>query len=333
MNARVSILAFFAGAQLHAARPLPETFVDAAQGQDRFARERQFFAPQNPYRGVSTESVPTLYPGESADVGPQYLLLRPHRRRTWIEGGIDAQYFYSSNVFLTERDKVDTGVLLTTVTAGLAPPPFEFAGGEAALHIGYRHARYNYGLDSSANQLNNIDFDVGTIYAGSRFTFHDDWHGWLGLEYNRYLSSERDWSEFYTELLPQWGVERVLHFNDKNAFSLSYYGGYHFTHSDPDPTTHGNDRLDTILSLAYNYTVVTGVILQPYYRFQHSYYSQSGSRHDVFNVVGLTVAYFFNEWASVRLFTSFEARESNDPRVQDYRKWDSGGGVTLAVRF
>ena len=325
-----AILLLLLAAPLHAAHPLPPSAIESAQAQ---VRGRQFFAPRNPYAQAGTPAAPDLYPGESADLGPQYLLLQQQPARTWFEAGIDAQYYYTSNVSLTEKGNADTGVVLTTIHAEFAPPAFALAGGELAVRAGYRHQRYNYGLDSTANQLNNLDFDVGTVYLGGRWTFRENWRASLGLDYNRYLSHESDWAEFYTELLPQWGLERTFTVGAKDSLSLSYFGGYHFTYSDPDPTTHSNDRLDTILALAYSHELRPGLVLQPFYRWQQSHYTENTDRNDVFHTVGVTVAYFFNEWAAVRFFSSFEVRDSTDSSIQDYHKWDTGGGVAFAVRF
>ena len=109
-------------------------------------------------------------------------------------------------MFLTEKGNTDTGLLIGTAWAGIAPPPFEFAGGQAALRAGYRHQRYNYGLDRTSNQLNNFDFDSSTWLANARWT-RDDWTLFAGGEYNRLLSHEDDWNEFYVEGVPGWGVE------------------------------------------------------------------------------------------------------------------------------
>ena len=320
---------------LSSAAPLlaqaPPRAADAATTTVQSFRERPR-VPQR-YFAETTKAAPELYPGESTDVGPQYLLIQEKMRRSWVEGALDVQYYYTSNALLTERDKQDTGMLVTTAWAAFAPTPFALGDGQLAIRAGYRQQTFNYGLDSTSNQLNNFDFTVGSVFAGARWLWRENWIFGLGAEYNRYLSHENDWSEFYTELLLAWGVERVFSFSERTQLSLAYAGGYHFTHTDPIPTTNVNDRLDTILSLTLTQELLPRLLLQPFYRFQVARYTESGNRTDIYNTLGVSLSYLFTEWASVRLFASWEVRNSNDDSVQDFQNLNAGGGVSFVVRF
>lgn len=299
-------------------------------------RAREAATPGFRTGGSTTQTVPELYPGESADVGPQYLLL-PQQvappRRTWWEASVDVQYLYTSNMFLTEKGNTDTGLLITTAHAAFAPPPFPFAGGEMSARVGYRHQRYMYGLDDTSNQLNNFDFDVGTLFANARWRFAETWAAFLGVEYNRLLSHEDGWHEFYTELLPAWGIDKQIVLSPSHTVSVSYIGAYHLTYTDPAPTTNINNRIDSILALTWSWQLTPRVVFQPFYRFQHTHYWQNSDRNDVFHTVGAALAWFIHERASVRLFTSWELRDSNDELIQDYEKFDTGAGLSIAVRF
>ena len=304
---------------------------DTATATVQSFRERPQIPPQ--FRIEPSRAAPELYPGESADVGPQYLLLQQMMRRSWVEGALDVQYYYTSNALLTERDKIDTGLLVTTAWAAFAPTPFALGDGQLAIRAGYREQMFNYGLDSTANQLNNFDFDVATVFAGARWLWREEWVFALGAEYNRYLSHEDDWNEFYTELLLAWGVERVFAFGERTQLSLGYAGGYHFTHTDPIPVSDVNDRLDTIFTLTATQEIFPRLLLQPYYRFQVTHYTQSGDRTDLFHTLGVSLSYLFTEWASVRVFTSWEVRNSDDDAVQDFQNLNAGGGVSFVMRF
>ncbi len=317
------------------AQNTPILRTESALRQSESIRQRQAFAPQFRTAAATGQTAPELYPGESADVGPQYLLLqqRPAERRTWWEGAVDVQYFYTSNMFLTEKGNTDTGLLISTAYAAFAPPPIALWGGELSFRAGYRHQRYMYGLDDTSNQLNNFDFDVGTVFLSARYKFREDWSAFLGVEYNRLLAHEDGWHEFYTELLPVWGLERQIPINDHHAVSLAYVGGYHLTHADPNPTTNINDRVDSILSITWSWQIVPRVVLQPYYRFQQTHYWENSDRNDIFHTLGASIAWFLTDWASVRVFSNWELRDSNDEFVQDYEKFDTGGGLSLSVRF
>ena len=201
------------------------------------------------------------------------------------------------------------------------------------MRAGYREQMYNYGLDNTTNQLNNLDFAVGTTYLGGRFTFGANWTFSMGIDYNRYLSADNGFTEFYTEVLPQWGIEKLFELNERNFITVGYFGGAHLTYTDPQPTSNANDRLDSIFLITSVHQLTDKLILQPYYRFQQTHYWQNSDRNDAFNTVGVALAYLFNDWSSVRVFTSYEVRDTNEPTIPDYHKFDTGGGVSISVKF
>jgi hypothetical protein len=279
---------------------------------------------------------PELYPGESEDVGPQLLVLEKApkvQKPIWFEVALDTQYFYTSNMFLTEKGNLDTGILITTLQAALAPPPIPLSTGQLTLRSGYRQQRYMYGLDKTSNNLNNFDFDVGTAYGLVQYSYSQLWSGFFELDYSRYLSHEENWTEFYTEWVPTWGLERQIPLGEKHLLSVAYTGANHWTYTDPLPTTNVNDRLDSILSLTWSWHLSPSVLLQPYYRVQYTHYWQNAIRNDYFHTLGAALVWQLKPWAALRAFTSWESRDSNDPLIQDYQKFDSGVGLTLALRF
>ncbi len=283
-------------------------------------------------RYADGDVAPELYPGESADVGPQYLMIAKVKR-TLFEVGADVQYFYTSNMLLSEKGNTDTGILISTTQFAFAPTPYALGDGHMALRAGYRQQFYLYGLDDTSNQLNNFDFSVGTVFLNARYTTANHWTGFVGFEYNRLISHVDNWNEFYTELLPTWGVEKQIPFGENKILSLAYVGAQHFTHTDPAPTNNASDRLDSILSATWSWQFYPGFILQPFYRFQHTHYWENSDRNDFFHTVGASLTWLINDWASLRTFTSWELRDSNDPAISDYEKFDTGVGVSAIVRF
>ena len=47
----------------------------------------------------------------------------------------------------------------------------------------------------------------------------------------------------------------------------------------------------------------------------------------------LSLTWFFNPRCQVRAFATYDVKESDDPGVADYRKIDSGGGLSLNYQF
>ena len=289
-------------------------------------------------RDPGTQQVPELFPGEIEDVGPQFLIARPEAAQPehhWVDGFFDMQLFYTSNALLTEKARQDTSVMVLTLQAAINLPPFEFLGGTMAPRAGYRHQWWMYSLDDTSNQLNNFDFAIGSVFAGFRHTWGDRWVATVSLDYNRYLAHEDEWAEFYTEFVPNWSLEYNIPIGDegKAQLTLGYYGAYHFTHTDPSPVEHINDRLDNAIGFVYTRELFPKLYIQPYYRLQWSHYTENSDRNDVYNNAGIGVLYAFTDWAAIRAFVSFENRNSTDDTVADYNKWDTGGGVTISVGF
>ena len=278
------------------------------------------------------EIAPQLYEDENRDAGPQYIVLRKERRQ-WIEASLDSQFFYTSNVFLTEHNAIGSSLFVNTIQAGFAPTPWDVPNGKLGVRIGYRHQFFSYGLGTSAGpQLNNFDFDVSTVYSQVIYQFHDNWIGTVGLDYNRLLSPEQNGRAFYVEALPCWGLERRVPFGENILVSLAYQGNYHITRAD-GPMAGTNDRTDQIIALTYSQQVIPKLIFQPYLRVQFTHYTNNNSRNDLTSSVGTSLTYFLTDWASIRTFINYEMRESSDPIVQNYHKLDAGGGLSATFLF
>ena len=282
-------------------------------------------------------SAPELYPGEMQDVGPQFLLARPQAaapQHHWIEAFADWQLYFTNNALLTEKDHRDTGIMVTTVQVAVNFPTIAALGGQLAVKAGYRQQWWMYSLDKTRSGLNNFDFSVGTVFLATRHSWDDDkWVASLSLDYNRYLSRDDNWNEFYVELAPSWSLERNFRFGEKSLLTLGYYGAFHWTETDPQPVSNINDRFDNSVGVTYTRELLPRLIAQAYYRIQWSHYTTNSDRNDLYNSLGLALVYNFNEWASVRAFLGYENRGSTDETVADYNKFDTGGGLTFTARF
>jgi hypothetical protein len=287
-------------------------------------------------RDESSLAAPELYPGEMEDVGPQFLVARERQaaaERRLFEGFADTQLFYTSNALLTEKGNQDTSVMVFTLQAAFNLPQFELAGGTVSPRVGYRHQWWLYSLDDTSNQLNNFDFAVGSLFIGVQHNWGDRWIATAALDYNRFLSADNDWAEFYVELVPNWSLEHIIPIGESAQITLGYYGAYHFTQTDPQPVRHINDRLDNALGFTYTRELLPSFFLQTSYRWQWSHYTENSDRNDIYHNAGLALIYVFNDWASIRAFVNYENRNSTDDTVADYNKWDSGGGLTFSARF
>ncbi len=198
---------------------------------------------------------------------------------------------------------------------------------------------YNYGLDGVNDGLDALDFNVQKAFLDGRYQLNKNWQIYGGLEYTRLLS-QQDYSEFYHEFVPVFGVQRTFQINDNLLFVAGLETGYHFTEVNtvvaPTPTDI-NNRWDNTLSLSLSYQVIPRLVVQPYYRFQYTYYPQdtllTGSRNDYLNSFGLSVAYYFNQNVALRAFLNRDVKSSDDPFVQKYWNCNLGLDLSLVLRF
>ena len=292
-------------------------------------------------------SAPELYPGESSDVGPQSIL-KYKPRRTWVEAMADAQYFYTDNMFLNEDDKEVADVLVGTAQVALAPAAYDLGGGRLAPRIGYRHQWFMFGLAKDSQitvydfgmgalrqtDLSEFDFNAQTVFTDGRWK-RENWTIEAGFAFTRLMDTS-NYDQFYRELVPRWGVQRLFPLDEMKAFSIGYEGNYRFADTDLPPPSFDSDfnsRTDHSLVAAYTHALCKNAIVQPYYRFKYTRFTEGDHRDDYLHSFGLALHCFFTPQISLRAFTGYDLLESSNPGVPDYKRLDAGGGLNLTFRF
>ncbi|HXI72269.1 MAG TPA: hypothetical protein VNN22_18100 [Verrucomicrobiae bacterium] len=316
----------------------------AGQQVDSAARLRQV---QSTFP-AGTNAVPEFYEGETSDVGPQSVL-QVRRHRTWFQAFADEQFFYTDNVFLANHHAQGASVLISTVQAALAPSPFEVADGFLSPRLGYQQQWFTYGLADSETvrvypslkkvDLNQFDFNAATVFSDIGWRWQN-WTFTIGGDYRRLLTSD-DYSEFYHEFVPRWGVRRDVPLSESVSLSLGYEGDYRFTYTIPPavvtPTSPNypdtfNDRTDQSLVLVGNWQMCPRAILQPFYRLQYSHFTQI-DRDDWLNSFGLTLYCPITKCISLRTFVTYDIMNTDGFYVQNFSKLDAGAGLNLTVSF
>jgi hypothetical protein len=285
------------------------------------------------------ESVPSLYPGEEKDTGRQLLLqATPVRVWSWFNAGVDSQYFYTSNSFLSNTAVKGTGLLVNTLTAEFTPPPINMPNGQLFIRTGYQYEWFTYGIGGQGNNVSLLDFDSSTLYGESRYVLPDQWSILGNIAYTRLLDDGNGYNEFYKELVPTIQVQKTFDIREGLRATLTYSGNYRVTDEGvyPSQSRGANNRTDQALAAALSWQVTPRVTVLPFYRFQYSYYPDylSGQdRNDFLHTLGITANYSINSWVSVRLFVSYELRDSSMQSIANYRKLDAGAGVAATWKF
>ncbi len=300
-------------------------------------------------REATFGKVTPLYSEETADVGPQYIL-KPKFERLWFEASVDTQFYYTDNVFLTEQpiDPTDTSITVVTAQFAVSPTPgWKVGEGTLTPRVGFRNQSYFYSLADSSTEkrLNDLDFTGQTIFTDLNYQFAKSWQARAGFDVTRLFSHTGNELEFYKELLPRWGLDKIFEVTPVSAFVLSYDGNYHITETQTQfafinsiLASDRSDRTDQSATISFIQQIVPNFIARPYYRFQYTQYAKEDpisrvDRSDKLNTVGIILSYSFNKWSSVRLFCSYDMKDSNDPLISDYNKFDGGIGATLNIKF
>lgn len=326
-----------------AQNPQANQTMDTVQQRQQAASQSQSF---------TTNTVPELYPGETSDVGVQSVL-RAQAWRPVLEASADVQYFYTDNALYTTHNLQGSDVLVSTIQTDLTTPPTPLGEGFLTPRLGFQQQWYNYGLAASdsfltydyvkvgnsgyyrpvVQNLGDLDFSAQTVFLDGAWR----WHNWVvaaGVDYRRLLTFP-GYDQFYSEVVPHWGVQRLLPLGPTTALSLSYDGNYRVTDtSDTSPgldSSSGN-RTDQSLMLAVSWQLCARAILQPYYRFEYSHYTGI-NRDDYWNSVGLSLNCPVTRQVNVRVYVAYDNFNTDGAGVQNYQALSAGGGVNLTVAF
>jgi hypothetical protein len=284
------------------------------------------------------DTAPELYSAASCDGGPQtVLIIKP--RRTHFEAQADVQYFHTDNMFLLEDTRQSVEALLSTVQLALAPTPYGLGDGLFSPRIGYRHQWFNYGLDGaklddSSLKLSDFDFNAQTAFIDGRW-LRNNWMIQGGFDFIRLMDSS-DYDDFHLEYVPRWGVQRLFPLSNSSTLSVGYEGDYRFTDATALPfflPSDLMDRTDHALFAAWTLAVCRQAVVQPFYRFKYTRFTEGDSREDYLNTVGLGLYGQVTRNISLRAFVNYETRDSSESTTPEYHQFNAGGGVNLTVRF
>lgn len=317
----------------------------ASQQVDSFQQRQQVEHAANMM--IVSNAAPEFYPGETDDVGAQSIVqYKGHRQ--WIQASADEQYFYSDNIFLAGNGKQSADVLVSTLNIALAPTPFAFVGGTLAPRLGYQQQWFNFGLlgdetvtvydfahggTTTPQNINKFDFNAATVFSDATWTL-GDWSFSAGLD-SRWLLDSDTYNEFYRELVPRWSAGYTLELCERTAIYIGYEGDFRFTQTPNPPTDYNlrfNNRTDQAAVIIGNWQLCRHAILQPYYRFQYSSYTEI-NRTDLLHSFGLALYCPFTRQIALRAFVGYDNMHTDGFFVQSYEKLDAGGGLNLTIRF
>lgn len=319
------------------------------------------------------EQVPEIIPGDREDMGPQYILKKKKIRKWLTIDLSSVGMYTSNMLLQSDRYAIDSTLLASTASLSINPDAFDLGNGDKiAPALSFRHQWFNYNLGDNASLgryqddlfqedsggYNEFDFDAQTISTGLYYLKGDYWFFGLGFEFTRLLGHEishdfpqsSNYSEFYKEYVPNWSATRLFELSPITSLALTYSGKLRYTDSQnafEEDQTDGtnrrdiNNRLDSVLDITLKHEIIPTINLQPFFRFQYSNYNMNENRNDLSYknredftyTYGSSFSWQPTDWLTLSTFGSWEKRKSSSNRVDEYSKYDLGGGVSASIRF
>ncbi len=277
-------------------------------------------------------NAPEIYPGENEDIGPQHIL-RLLPRRTYFEVKVDSEYLYTDNAMLSQHPTVSSTIFVNTISAALAPTAYKLGDGRFAPTAGVLSQWYNYGL--GGHDVSFMDFNVQTFFVGGKYIMQNNWLVFGEFDYSRYLN-QHSYGEFYHDFTPSIGVQKLVQLRNDLVLAASLRTDYHVSYT-VNPPHNSQDCMDDALSLSLSYQVMPRFVVQPYYRFQYTYYrfdtAHASGRNDFLNSFGVSASYYFTPNLSLRVFVNDDIKETDDALVPKYHDYNVGADLAYSIRF
>ncbi|HEY3762351.1 MAG TPA: hypothetical protein VGN23_11450 [Verrucomicrobiae bacterium] len=332
------VVCAFTGLSLYAQPSAPM----ATQEQQNFQQNMEVQKPEiSLHPGTNA---PEIYEGENSDIGEQHML-RIIPRRTHFLVSLDSQYLYTDNALLSQHPYVSSTEFVNTLVAAFAPVAYRVGPGRLAPQFGYMGQWYDYGLGGNSKladgvtPISTIDFNVQSVFAGAKYYFPNNWIAFGQANYNWFFSQDNlgNGPMFYQEFVPGAGIEHLTQVGDDAVFVAAASGDWHQSWQINHPRNQQN-RADGLVSLSFAWQVMPKLIVQPYYRFQYSYYPMDSStgpvRDDFLNSFGVSTAWFFTPDLSLRVFIDDNAMQiEGDNNAPEYHSWNTGVDLSYNFRF
>lgn len=293
-----------------------------------------------PAERPSATAVEEIYRGELDDTGPQYLLQpaagRPTRFSVWSR----ADASWTDNATFTETNPGETTVSSFQLGGDVRCLERTIADGKLRLVAGAHGQIFRYGFASDDDrvidylQVDRNNFDL--LGAHLRATWQrGPWLAASSLQ-GTLLHNRSAGRTFYHELA--W--DAALYRQWSVAGKATVLVGADLARRWSTTETYGllprswNDRADAGLTAAWQQPIRGKLAWRATARAQTSEYLHADrSRRDVTGSLGAELIYTWRERCDFRVFVSHERRDSTEPAIADYARWEAGAGAGVRWEF
>ncbi len=292
-----------------------------AQGNNAADRGRLLQSQtQIPTTGVGAPSgVDQNYAAASpndSDLGEQAILKRAEKYQPFtIEVG--SPFYYTSNVALVDRGKVDDVIIAPVVGLTYAPKFSKTLYGDFSIRQQFFFYNDNTGFDFAS-----FDVLAGLVYYVPRL------HNLTlraNFDYNR-LTGTHNFDSFFENYALQFSAEVPIPIGRAQQISIGTDANISL-YATPNPPQRGDFGAyvgyAVNVSRSFSLDAAARLVVRPYYQ---------GSRTDVSEVIALSANYRIKDYLTLSAISTFVANQSSRS-VFDYQVFNIGGGVSLTWRF
>lgn len=293
-----------------------------------------------PAERPSAAAVEELYRGELDDTGPQYLLQPAAGRAARFAVWSRADASWTDNATFTETNPGETTVSSFQLGADARCLERTVAEGKLRLTLGGHGQVFRYGFASDDDRVidylqvdrNNFDL-LGTHVRAT-------WQraAWLAASslQGTLLHNRSAGRTFYRELA--W--DAALYRQWSVAGKATLLVGADLARRWSITETYGllpqswNDRAEAGLTAAWQQPIRGKLAWRATARMQTSEYLHADrSRRDVTGSLSAELIYTWRERCDFRVFVSHERRDSMEPGIPDYARWEAGAGAGVRWEF
>ncbi len=250
------------------------------------------------------------------DLGEQAILKRVETYQPFtLETGVPI--YYTSNVALVDRGKVDDVIIAPVVGITYAPKFQRTLYGEFSL----RQQFFYYNRFSGFN-FASFDALAGLVY------YVPKWNNLTlraNIDYNR-LTGTDNFDDFFSNVALNLGAEVPFRIGRAQQISLGLAASVSL-YADPSPPQR-NDFSAYVgyavnVSRSFSLNAAASLVGRPY---------DSGGRSDISEVIALSANYRIRDYLTLSAISTFVANQSNQS-VFDYQVFNIGGAVALTWKF
>ncbi len=285
------------------------------------------------------ETAPQILEDELFDLGPQFLLKEKQKRFNFLFES-ELRFSVSSNTTFVEDDPDSSTLTIFSNTLSIAPSATKsWNSGNLSLKAGLRYQFFRYGLLSDDNKLvsnlavDSNDFDTFVPFANINY-LRKNFFSSLSLRYLNIENRATD-SHSYNEIVPYWTAGLFYNLSINQSLLIKYDGNWRETDTESAglQADGWNDRSDHAISLIYRISKGK-LIFEPSIRFQYSKYTYSTrDRDDYYAGISGSAYYSINQFLTLRVFSTYEFRESSETTTADYELGEIGLNLNANFRF